>query len=68
MPLPPTIQQAYLHHLVKAREMLGGILLGTPHYYQELMAKMRKAISDGRFRDFARDFQTKLEAGDIAPL
>ena len=62
--------RAYLHHLVKAGEMLGGILLTwhNLHYYQELMAKMRKAISDGRFQDFARGFQAKLEAGDIAPL
>ena len=62
--------RANLHHLVKAGEMLGGILLTwhNLHYYQELMARMRKAISDGRFQDFARDFQTILESGDIAPL
>ena len=35
--------RAYLHHLVKANEMLGAILLTTINlaYYQELMAGMR---------------------------
>jgi queuine tRNA-ribosyltransferase len=46
--------RAYLHHLVKANEMLGAILLTTINlaYYQELMAGMRAAISTGAFVDF----------------
>ncbi|HTT97984.1 MAG TPA: tRNA guanosine(34) transglycosylase Tgt [Rhizomicrobium sp.] len=41
--------RGYLHHLFKADEMLGPMLL-TWHnltYYQDLMASLRKAISDG---------------------
>ena len=46
--------RAYLHHLVKANEMLGQILLSTINlaYYQELMQGMRAAINAGRFQDF----------------
>jgi queuine tRNA-ribosyltransferase len=46
--------RAYLHHLFKAGEYLGPMLL-TWHniaYYQQLMAGMREAISEGRFEDF----------------
>ena len=47
--------RAYLHHLFRAREMLGPMLL-TWHnltYYQELMRGMRQAIAAGRFAAFA---------------
>src|SRR5207342_2008409 len=39
--------RAYLHHLVKANEMLGAILLTMVNvaYYQELMAAIRAAIT-----------------------
>jgi queuine tRNA-ribosyltransferase len=43
--------RAYLHHLFKAEEMLGPMLL-TWHnlqYYQDLMRGLRRAIQDGRF-------------------
>ncbi|WP_198375803.1 tRNA guanosine(34) transglycosylase Tgt [Neoroseomonas rubea] len=43
--------RAYLHHLFKAGEMLGPMLL-TWHniqYYQDLMADLRQAILDGTF-------------------
>ena len=51
--------RAYLHHLVKAGEMLGAMLL-TEHnltFYQQLMQAMRQAIADGRFAAFAADFR-----------
>ena len=46
--------RAYLHHLMKANEMLGAILLSciNLHYYQDLMRGMREAIAQGRFGDF----------------
>ena len=43
--------RAYLHHLIKAEEMLGPMLL-TWHnirYYQTLMARLRRAILERRF-------------------
>jgi queuine tRNA-ribosyltransferase len=50
--------RAYLHHLQKAGEMLGAMLL-TEHnlsFYQQVMQAMREAIVEGRFAGFARDF------------
>jgi queuine tRNA-ribosyltransferase len=46
--------RGYLHHLFKAREMLGPILL-TVHnltYYQRLMAEARQAITAGQYLEF----------------
>jgi queuine tRNA-ribosyltransferase len=47
--------RAYLHHLVKANEMLGAMLLSWVNvaYYQSLMAGAREAIAQGRFADYA---------------
>jgi queuine tRNA-ribosyltransferase len=49
---------AYLHHLVKANEILGHILLTTHnvHFLLELMRQMRQAIEMGRFQPFADEF------------
>ena len=51
--------RAYLHHLQKAGEMLGAMLV-TEHnlsFYQQLMQAMREAISDGQLSQFAADFR-----------
>ena len=50
--------RAYIHHLVKAGEMLGP-MLRTQHnltFYQDLMRGMREAIADGRFDAFRAAF------------
>jgi queuine tRNA-ribosyltransferase len=41
--------RAYLHHLVKANEILGAMLLTwhNLHFYQSLMAEIRGAIEQG---------------------
>jgi len=45
--------RAYLHHLVKAKEMLAAILLSDINlaYYQDLMQDIRTAIAAGRFAE-----------------
>jgi queuine tRNA-ribosyltransferase len=51
--------RAYLHHLIKAGEILGAMLL-TEHnlsFYQQLMQAMRAAIAEQRFAAFATDFR-----------
>ena len=60
--------RAYLHHLAKAGEMLGPILLTLHnlHYYQELMAGLRAAIEAGTLADFAAAFAAQQAAGDLA--
>ena len=58
--------RAYLHHLMKANEMLGAILLTSVNlaYYQELMAGIRSAISAGMFEDFRAATAEAWERGD----
>jgi queuine tRNA-ribosyltransferase len=59
--------RAYLHHLVKADEILASMLL-TWHnltHYQDLMAGMRKAIVDGGFSSFAAEAERAYASGDI---
>jgi queuine tRNA-ribosyltransferase len=53
--------RAYLHHLVKAREMLAGMLLTAHnlHYYQDLMAAIRAAIMADRYPAFAAAFAAR---------
>lgn len=62
-PVCATWSRAYLHHLVKAGEMLGAMLMTQHniHFYQELMQGLRDNIGAGtlgRFTaDFRRDYQ-----------
>jgi len=67
-PAARTYSRAYLHHLVKANEILGAVLLSTINiaYYQALMAGMRAAIEAGRFADFRAATLAGWERGDIA--
>ena len=62
--------RAYLHHLVKANEMLGAMLLSTINlsYYQELMAGIREAITARRFENFRREINDEWGRGDLPAL
>jgi queuine tRNA-ribosyltransferase len=53
-PAARDFSRAYLHHLFRSGEMLGGTLLSIVNlfYYQDLMAGARAAIAAGRFADF----------------
>src|SRR6185437_765540 len=66
-PATRTYSRAYLHHLTKANEMLGAVLLSTINlaYYQALMAGMRVAIMAGRFADFQDETETSWARGDL---
>jgi queuine tRNA-ribosyltransferase len=58
-PTCASYSRAYLHHLVKAGEILAAMLM-TQHnlwFYQQLMAAMRAAIGEGRFGAFVADFR-----------
>ena len=62
--------RAYLHHLFRAGEMLGPVLL-TRHnlyYYQELMAALRGAIQAGKLADFIAAFEAQQAEGDLEPI
>jgi len=63
-PVCAQYSRAYLHHLHRAGEMLGAMLL-TEHnlsFYQQQMAGMRAAIAEGRFAGFAAAFRSKYLA------
>lgn len=62
--------RAYLHHLIRAKEILGAILLTwhNLHYYQTLMAGLRKAVSEGKSVEFAEKFNKEYSSGDIEPV
>jgi queuine tRNA-ribosyltransferase len=53
--------KAYLHHLIRADEILGKVLLSWHNiaFFQALTAAMREAISEGRFEQFRRDFHAR---------
>ena len=62
--------RAYLHHLVKANEMLGAMLLSEVnlYYYQDLMAGMRKAIAAGKFAEFCAVTREGWARGDMGAM
>jgi queuine tRNA-ribosyltransferase len=66
-PAARDFSRAYLHHLMRANEMLGQMLLTTVNlaYYQELMAGMRAAIAAGTFADFCRATKDGWTRGDL---
>ena len=66
-PAARTYSRAYLHHLTKANEILGQVLLSTINlaYYQALMAGMRGAIEQGRFAQFRAATMEGWAKGDI---
>lgn len=50
--------RGYLHHLIKSKEMLGG-MLATEHnltYFHRLMEKIRTAIANDEFASFKRAY------------
>ena len=64
-PAARNYSRAYLHHLVKAEEYLGAMLLSWANvaFYQELMLAMRTAIAEGRFATWAVATKAKLLPG-----
>ncbi len=60
--------RAYLHHVIKAGEIIASMLL-TWHnlqYYQDLMAGLRRAISDRNLSGFVSKFHEDRLGGEIA--
>jgi queuine tRNA-ribosyltransferase len=69
-PAARSYSRAYLHHLVKANETLGAMLLSAINlaYYQSLMRGMRDAIEGKRFEDFCRATKANWARGDLEPV
>jgi queuine tRNA-ribosyltransferase len=62
--------RAYLHHLIKANEMLGAMLLSEVnlYYYQDLMAGMRVAVAAGKLGEFSAVTKEGWARGDMAAV
>lgn len=58
-PAARDFSRAYLHHLFKANEALGGTLLSIVNlfYYQDLTAGAREAIAQRRFADYRAELE-----------
>ena len=54
--------KAYVHHLIRSGELLGAMLLSWHNiaYFEDLMARMRAAITKGEFDAFRANFHTGL--------
>ncbi len=65
-PASSLYSRAYLHHLVKANEILASMLISWHNiaYYQDLMARMRAAIADGAFQAFQARFHADEAQGE----
>lgn len=61
--------RAYLHHLIKAGESLGGMLLTWNNlaYYQSLMAGIRGVIAGGAYGEFRAAVKEAWARGDVPP-
>lgn len=53
--------RGYLHHLFRAGEILGAMLLTQHniHFYQNLMKQIRTAIEENRYQQFHDDFMNR---------
>ena len=62
--------RAYLHHLVKAQEYLGAMLVSWNNlaYYQHLMAGLRAAIAEGRLEAHIDGIKAEWQKGDLPAL
>ena len=62
--------RAYLHHLVRTDEALGGMLLtwNNLYYYQQLMAGAREAIEARTYADYQSATTESWARGDLQPL
>jgi queuine tRNA-ribosyltransferase len=62
--------RAYLHHLVRAGEILGQVLLSWHNisFYGALTAAMRRAIEERRFEAFRHDFVGRQPPGAATTL
>jgi queuine tRNA-ribosyltransferase len=69
-PACTTYSRAYLHHLFKAEEVLGLMLLSRHNitYYQDLTRGARDAIAEGQFDAYQQDFHNRYNSGDIEPI
>ncbi|MGI9399979.1 MAG: tRNA guanosine(34) transglycosylase Tgt [Rhizobiaceae bacterium] len=69
-PAAKDYSRAYLHHLIRCNESLGGMLLSwnNLHYYQSLMEQIRSSIEESAFEEFRQITKENWAWGDITAL
>ena len=69
-PAAKDYSRAYLHHLVRCNEALGGMLLTWNNlaYYQQLMEQIRCSIGQSTYDDFRQSTREAWKRGDIEAL
>ena len=65
VPASRDYSKAYLHHLIRANEILGQVLLSWHNiaFYQKLMAALRGAIAQGQLDAFRQAFIARQASG-----
>ena len=60
--------RAYIHHLFRAKEMLGMrlLVLHNLYFYNHLMEEIRGAIEEHRYEKFRADWTETFEAGEVS--
>ncbi len=68
-PASSAYSKAYLHHLVKAEEILGQVLLSWHNiaFFQRMMAGLRNAIAEGRLEAFRKEVGRRSGANSGGP-
>ncbi|MEM7197805.1 MAG: tRNA guanosine(34) transglycosylase Tgt [Pseudomonadota bacterium] len=61
-----SFSRAYIHHLVKAKEILASVLISAHNvqYYLDLMLRIRKAIANDTYADFAKAYLARAKASN----
>lgn len=60
-PASQNYSKAYVHHLIRSKELLGAMILSWHNiaYFQDLMRRMRQAIASQTFDGFRQEFRSK---------
>ena len=66
-PTCATYDRAFIHHLLKSKEIMGWQLLGTHnlYFYHRLMSSMREAVLEDRFGAYYKKWRDILPADDV---
>lgn len=62
-PVCRSFSRAYIHHLIKAKEMLAARLcvMHNLYFYNSLMEKIRDALDNGTFEEFYQKYVNRLD-------
>lgn len=62
-PVCKSFSRAYIHHLIKAKEMLAARLcvMHNLYFYNSLMEKIRDALDNGTFEEFYQKYVDRLD-------